>query len=129
MLVPMVESADRIYDSPVIRLVNAFLVSAIKAHASMIRVERSVVTFTIGGTECEEMRLPDGVNAAIVRRLSVMANLPIYPRGQAAEGRIHLLVGDDRETYFALRVAGHGEDLRATLVLLKPEDLQPLERL
>ena len=125
----MVESADRSHDSPVIRLVNAVLVSAIKARASMIRIERSVVTFTIGGTECEELRLPEGINAAIVRRLSVMASLPIYPRGQAAEGQIHLRVDDDRETYFALRVTGHGDDLRATLVLLKPEDLVPLERL
>jgi type II secretory ATPase GspE/PulE/Tfp pilus assembly ATPase PilB-like protein len=121
----MVESAD----SPVIRLVDAVLISAIKAHASMIRIERSVVTFTIGGTECEEMRLPEGIHAAVVRRLSVMASLPTYARGQAAEGRIHLRIGDDREMYFALRVAGHGDDLRATLVLLKPEDLQPLERL
>lgn len=129
MLEAMVESADRIYDSPVIRLVNAVLVSAIKSRASMIRIERSVITFTIGGTESEEMRLPDGLTAPVVRRVSIMANLPMYARGKAAEGRIHLLAGDDRETHFAVRVAGHGDALRATLVLFRPEDLLPLERL
>ncbi len=125
----MVESADRIYDSPVIRITNAILLSAIKQRASMIRIERSIVTLTVGGTEREELRPPAAIHAAIVRRLSIMANLPVYAKDQAAEGRIQLLAGDERETHFAVRVAGHGDALRATLVLLRPEELQPLERL
>jgi hypothetical protein len=70
-----------------------------------------VVEHRAGDKVVEEMRGPSAVLAAVIRRLSVMANLPTYKSGESASGRIHLTIGDDRAAYFAVVVSGHGPAL------------------
>jgi type II secretory ATPase GspE/PulE/Tfp pilus assembly ATPase PilB-like protein len=106
-------------DAPVIRLVNAILLSSVKKGASAIRIRhdgtRSIVEFLIDGVAHEEMGPPVKLHAPIIRRLSIMANLPMYAKGEAAVGYIHLSLGGDRHAYFAVRVEGHGDGLEAQL--------------
>jgi type II secretory ATPase GspE/PulE/Tfp pilus assembly ATPase PilB-like protein len=113
-------------DSPVITLVNAILLAAMKKHATDIAIYATdgtdcTVEFTIDGAVHEEMRPERRLLAPIVRRLAIMASLPTYPRGMGAEGTIHLIVGDDRHAYFALYVEGHGDDMAARIRIL-PDD-------
>ena len=110
------------HERPIPMLVNAILLSALHKGATEIRVHRidgkSRVDFVIDGTVHEEMRPPALVHDPIVRRLAVMGSLPSYGKGQYAEGRIKLVIGDTREADFALRVEGHGPALVATVRVL-----------
>jgi len=103
-------------------LVNAILLSALEKGATEIFVHRKEgrprVDFVIDGTEREELRPPDLLHAPIVRRLGVMGSLPVYGRGQFAEGRIKLMIGATREADFAVRVEGHGPTLAARVRVL-----------
>jgi type II secretory ATPase GspE/PulE/Tfp pilus assembly ATPase PilB-like protein len=115
-------------DSPIVTLVNAILLAAIKQHATEIAIYTATgadctIEFTIDGTVHEEMRPERSLLAPIVRRLAIMASLPTYPKGMGAEGTIHLIVGDDRHAYFALYVEGHGDEMAASLRVLPPDDV------
>ena len=114
-------------DSPVVGLVNAILLSALKKSAREVAIygasERDcVVELITGDIVHEEMRPQRMLLAPICRRLAIMANLPTYPKGMGAEGTIHLLIGDDRHAYFALYVEGHGDDMAANLRVLPPDE-------
>ena len=114
-------------DSPIVTLVNAVLLAAMKKHATDIAIygassDHCTVEFTVDDAIHEEMRPERRLLAPIVRRLAIMASLPTYPKGMGAEGTIHLIVGDDRHVYFALYVEGHGEDMAASLRPLAPDD-------
>ncbi len=90
------------------------LVAAKKSvQAFRIRPEGSeyVVEHRIGDETFEDMRAPAEVLGAVIRRLSVMANLPVYRKGESAGGLIELQAGEDRLLFFAIRVAGHGPTL------------------
>ena len=110
------------HEPPVPMLVNAILLSALAKRATEIRVQRvdgkSCVDFVIDGIPREELRPPALLHEPIVRRLAVMGSLPTYGKGQFAEGRIQLVIGDTREADFALRVEGHGPALTATVRVL-----------
>jgi type II secretory ATPase GspE/PulE/Tfp pilus assembly ATPase PilB-like protein len=115
-------------DSPIVTLVNAILLAAMKKHATDVAIYATsdadcTVAFTIDGAVHEEMRPERRLLGPIVRRLAIMASLPTYPKGMGAEGTIHLIVGDDRHAYFALYVEGHGEDMAASLRVLAPDDV------
>jgi type II secretory ATPase GspE/PulE/Tfp pilus assembly ATPase PilB-like protein len=117
----------RLSEPPLVKLTNAILLSAIKHRAKRVRVradtaEYCLVEFLIEGAYREEMRPPTTLLAAIVRRFSIMANLPMYPRGGAAEGFIHLQIGDYRAAYFAIVVDGYGDAMRAILEEITEED-------
>jgi type II secretory ATPase GspE/PulE/Tfp pilus assembly ATPase PilB-like protein len=112
-------------DSPIITLVNAILLAAMKKRATDIAIYATTggdctVEFTIDDAAHEEMRPERRLLAPIVRRLAIMASLPTYPKGMGAEGIIHLVIGDDRHAYFALYVEGHGDDMAASLRVLPP---------
>lgn len=114
-------------ESPVVTLVNAILLSAVKKAAREVAIygtsERDcVVELITGDIVHEEMRPQRNLLAPIVRRLAIMANLPTYPKGMGAEGMIHVIIGDDRHAYFALYVEGHGDEMAARLRLLPPEE-------
>jgi type II secretory ATPase GspE/PulE/Tfp pilus assembly ATPase PilB-like protein len=125
-------------DPPIVELTNFILVAAIKKGATTVRIEpgfeavaeESVVVFVIGGAEHVELRPPALLHPHIVRRLSIMASLPQYPKGSGAEGVIQLAVGPhDQRVWFSIRVTGHGAGLRAELVRIAGADLEQRERL
>ncbi|GEM_PF-4694276 len=104
---------------PLIKLVHAILLSAHKKGATEIWVRREgeqrVVSFRLDGEWWEEMVLPPELHGAVVRRLGIMASLPMYRKDAYAEGAIVLRVSETREIAFDIRVRGHGDSLEALL--------------
>lgn len=119
-------------DSPLVRLTFAILLSAVRKNAAAVSLSRrggeGVVWFVLDGQTVEEMAPPWQVLTGVVRRLSIMANLPVYGRDQEAEGELGLAL-DGRETsYFAIRVSGHGDSLGAVLRRIPGPRARPLTR-
>jgi type II secretory ATPase GspE/PulE/Tfp pilus assembly ATPase PilB-like protein len=128
--------------APIVKLVYAVLLSALKKRAQVITIRfdatreyhggfgpreagASIIEFTRDGVIHEELDPPRRLHAHIVRRLSVMANLPIYGKDEVAAGRIHLRIGDTRHAYFTIRVGGHGDAMWAQLEVVAPEHVPP----
>ncbi|HEY0478448.1 MAG TPA: hypothetical protein VGD37_13075 [Kofleriaceae bacterium] len=114
-------------EAPVVRLTDAILLSALARGAQQVRIRARdrgscVVELQIDGQVHEEMRPPALLLAPIVRRLSIMASLPIYPRGGSASGFLHLRIGEVRAAYFAIVVTGHGAAMSATLREITEEE-------
>ena len=88
-------------EAPVVRLVNAILVDAIRNNASDIHLEpyeKSMrVRFRIDGVLKEVMRPPLKLRNAIVSRIKIMSNLDIAERRLPQDGRIKLKLGHGRE--------------------------------
>ena len=84
-------SADQV---PVVRLVNSVLLDAIKRGASDIHLDPSETSFRIrfrvDGFLHEVMTPPKRVEAAVVSRIKIMANLDIAERRLPQDGRIKL---------------------------------------
>jgi len=85
------ESAD---EAPVVRLVNMVLVDAIRKGASDIHWEPYEkvfrIRFRIDGVLHEMLAPPKRLEAAIISRLKIMANLDIAERRMPQDGRIKL---------------------------------------
>jgi len=83
-------------ESPVIRLVNFLIFDAIKQGASDIHIEphekRLVIRYRIDGVLFEAMNPPHQMQAAVVSRLKIMANLDISERRLPQDGRIRTMV-------------------------------------
>jgi type IV pilus assembly protein PilB len=83
-------------ESPVIRLVNFLIFDAIKQGASDIHIEphekRLVVRYRIDGVLFEAMNPPHAMQAAVVSRLKIMANMDISERRLPQDGRIRTMV-------------------------------------
>lgn len=101
--------------APLIQLVNAILLAAEKRGATQISVRAEGVHFEIAGEWVEEMVLPAELHPPVVRRLGIMASLPVYRKDEYAEGSIVLLVASERALAFDVRVRGHGPSLEALL--------------
>src|SRR5262249_38058689 len=114
------EDADRLKDlaseAPVIRLVNQIIRRAVEARASDIHVEplesRLRVRYRIDGVLQEIEAPPHGLQAAIISRIKVMANLDIAERRLAQDGRIRWAIRG-REIDFRVSTvpAAHGESV------------------
>ncbi len=91
-------------DAPVIRLVNAVLVDAIKRGTSDIHVEPYEkmfrIRFRVDGVLEEVMRPPHKLKNALTSRLKIMANLDIAERRLPQDGRIKLRMGRNKEMDF-----------------------------
>lgn len=91
-------------EAPVIRLVNAILLDAIKRGTSDIHVEPYEkmfrIRFRIDGVLEEVMRPPHKLKNALTSRLKIMANLDIAERRLPQDGRIKLRMGRNREMDF-----------------------------
>ena len=88
---------DQSGDAPVVRLINALLLEAIKENASDIHIEtqerRLVVRFRIDGF-LREMVVPKRALAPLlVSRIKVMARLDIAEKRMPQDGRVSLRVG------------------------------------
>lgn len=95
-------------EAPVVRLVNAILIGAIRNNASDIHLEpyeKSMrVRFRIDGVLKEVMRPPLKLRNAIVSRIKIMSSLDIAERRLPQDGRIKLKLGGGREMDFRVSI-------------------------
>jgi type IV pilus assembly protein PilB len=114
--------------APVVRLVNAMLLSAIKKGASDIHVEpyekRLRVRYRIDGVLIEEMQPPLKMRSALASRLKIMSQLDIAERRLPQDGRIKLKLGRGREMDFRVSVLPTMWGEKIVLRLLDKGNLQ-----
>ena len=95
-------------DSPVIRLINALLLQAIREGASDIHVEtqerRLIVRFRIDGVLRDALEPKRGLAPLLVSRIKVMARLDIAEKRVPQDGRV------------TLRIGGHEVDVRVSTI-------------
>ncbi|MBV8971517.1 MAG: Flp pilus assembly complex ATPase component TadA [Sphingomonadaceae bacterium] len=93
-------------DSPVVRLINALLLEAVRARASDVHFEAEEtgcrVRFRVDGSLREVVRPAAALAPLIASRLKVMARLDIAEKRLPQDGRV------------ALRIGGHEIDLRVS---------------
>ncbi len=115
-------------DAPVVRLVNAVLISAIKKRASDIHVEpyekKLRVRYRVDGVLYEEMAPPLRLKNALVSRLKIMSSLDIAERRLPQDGRIKLKLGKGREMDFRVSVLPTMYGEKVVLRLLDKSNLQ-----
>jgi type IV pilus assembly protein PilB len=120
-------------EAPIVKLVNLLITQAVADRASDIHIEPAEkdirIRFRIDGVLHEVMRSPKNIQAGLLSRLKVMADINIAERRVPQDGRIGLVVGGKAVD---LRVATlptvYGEKLVIRIldkssVLLKLEDL------
>lgn len=115
-------------DAPVVKLVNAILMDAIKKGASDIHIEpyeKSFrVRFRIDGVLYEIMKPPPKLKNAIISRMKIMADLDIAERRLPQDGRIKLKLGNKREMDFRVSVLPGLFGEKVVLRLLDKGNLQ-----
>jgi general secretion pathway protein E len=93
-------------DSPVIRLINALLLEAVKAHASDVHIEtqerRLIVRFRVDGVLRDVIEPNRALAPLLVSRIKVMARLDIAEKRVPHDGRV------------TVRVGGHEIDVRVS---------------
>ncbi|MBD3768055.1 MAG: type II secretion system ATPase GspE [Gammaproteobacteria bacterium] len=101
----LLNSAD---DAPVIKLLNAILAEAIRAHASDVHIEpfenQLRIRFRIDGRLSTVLTPKAAIAAMLVSRIKVMARLDIAEKRVPQDGRI------------ALRLGGRAVDLRVSTI-------------
>ncbi|MBR0551027.1 type II secretion system ATPase GspE [Stakelama marina] len=115
----LLESND---DSPVIRLINALLLEAVKEGASDVHVEtqekRLVVRFRIDGVLRDVLEPQRALAPLLVSRIKVMAKLDIAEKRVPQDGRVTLRIGGhDVDARVSTLPTQHGE--RVVLRLLE----------
>lgn len=115
-------------DAPVVKLVNAILLDAIKKGASDIHIEPYEkdfrVRFRIDGVLYEVMRPPQKLRNAITSRLKIMAELDISERRLPQDGRIKIRMGGGKEMDFRVSVCPTLFGEKIVLRLLDKSNLQ-----
>lgn len=115
-------------DAPVVKLVNALLIDAIKKGASDVHIEpyeKSFrVRFRIDGVLYEIMKPPLKLKSAIISRIKIMAELDIAERRLPQDGRIKLKLGQKREMDFRVSVLPGLFGEKVVLRLLDKGNLQ-----
>lgn len=115
-------------DAPVVKLVNAILLDAIKKGASDIHIEPFEkafrVRFRIDGVLYEIMRPPMKLKNAMTSRLKIMADLDIAERRLPQDGRIKLKIGSGKEMDFRVNVLPTLFGEKVVLRLLDKSNLQ-----
>jgi type IV pilus assembly protein PilB len=83
-------------DSPVIKLVNYIVYTAVKEGASDIHVEPGDsslrIRYRVDGCLTEKLRPPHQMHAAVASRIKIMAGLDISERRLPQDGGIHVLM-------------------------------------
>ena len=137
---------DQRDDSPVIRLINALLLEAVKEGASDIHIEtqekRVVVRFRVDGVLRDKIEPDRALAPMLVSRIKVMAQLDIAEKRIPHDGRVKLRVGGlDLDVRVSTIPSQHGErvvmrllDREATRLDLSslgmvPRDLAVFERM
>ncbi|WP_294299944.1 type II secretion system ATPase GspE [uncultured Sphingomonas sp.] len=105
---PVDDLLDSNDDSPVIRLINAILLEAVKEGASDVHVEttekRLVVRFRIDGVLRDVVEPQRALAPLLVSRIKVMAKLDIAEKRVPQDGRV------------TLRIGGHDVDARVSTI-------------
>ncbi|WP_184087094.1 GspE/PulE family protein [Sphingomonas xinjiangensis] len=114
-------------DAPVIRLINALLLEAVKEGASDVHIEtqekRLVVRFRIDGVLRDMIEPPRALAPLLVSRIKVMAKLDIAERRVPQDGRVTLRIGGhDVDARVSTIPTQHGE--RVVLRLLEKGSLR-----
>jgi general secretion pathway protein E len=95
-------------DAPVIRLINALLLEAVKEGASDVHVEtqekRLVIRFRVDGVLRDKVEPPRALAPLLVSRIKVMAKLDIAEKRIPQDGRV------------TLRIGGHDVDARVSTI-------------
>jgi len=109
----MLEEAE---DAPVIRVVNSIMVEAIRRGASDIHIEpmeRSIrLRYRIDGDLYESPSPPKPLQAAIISRLKIMANLDIAERRIPQDGRFRIrALGKEVDIRLSILPTVHGEKI------------------
>ncbi|HET8584320.1 MAG TPA: GspE/PulE family protein, partial [Casimicrobiaceae bacterium] len=88
--------------APVIRMINALLLEALRERASDLHFEpydaRAVVRFRIDGMLRDAIEPPRALHGALVSRLKIMAGLDIAEKRLPQDGRIKIRFSDDGAT-------------------------------
>ena len=100
------ESAD---DAPVIKLVNSLIAQAVDEGASDVHFEPQEsrdmrVRYRVDGVLNETTQIPKRMNAGVVSRIKIMADLDIAERRLPQDGRV------------SLKVEGHAVDIRVVTI-------------
>jgi len=108
-------------EAPIIRLLNALLLQAVKERASDIHIEpyekELDVRFRIDGVLHRVLMPPKIIQDALISRIKIMSNLDIAEKRLPQDGRIRLLLGGrDIDIRVSVIPTSHGE--RAVLRLL-----------
>jgi type IV pilus assembly protein PilB len=86
-----------IEDAPIVKLVNLLITQAVADRASDIHIEPAEkdirIRYRIDGVLHEVMRSPKNIQAGLLSRLKVMADINIAERRVPQDGRIGLVVG------------------------------------
>ena len=103
-------------DAPIIRLVSLIIVEAFRSRASDIHIEpmasRLRIRYRIDGVLHEVESPPKRLQAAIISRLKIMANLKIAEKRQTQDGRIQINVeGRDLDLRVSVVPSTHGESI------------------
>ena len=103
-------------DAPVIKLVNMILIQAIKEQASDIHLEPFEKTmrlrYRIDGNLYDKPAPPKTLQAAIISRIKIMANLDIAERRLPQDGRFRIkLAGQDVDLRISILPTVHGEKI------------------
>jgi general secretion pathway protein E len=110
--------------APVIRMINALLLQALRERASDLHFEpyeaRAVVRFRIDGMLRDIVEPPRALHGALVSRLKIMANLDIAEKRLPQDGRISLKLGD-RQVDVRVSTLPTGAGERVVLRLLDQE--------
>jgi type IV pilus assembly protein PilB len=84
-------------DAPIVRLLNVIVTQAVDQRASDVHLEPQEselrVRYRIDGVLHEQMRVPRGLQAGLISRLKVMADLDISERRVPQDGRVGLVIG------------------------------------
>jgi general secretion pathway protein E len=110
--------------APVIRMINALLLQALRERASDLHFEpyegRAVVRFRVDGMLRDAIEPPRALHGALVSRLKVMAGLDIAERRLPQDGRIALRLGG-RQVDVRVSTLPTGAGERVVLRLLDQE--------
>jgi general secretion pathway protein E len=114
-------------DAPIIRLINALFMQAVKQKASDIHIEtyeqRIVVRFRVDGILNEILALDPNIAPLVITRIKVMANLDIAEKRLPQDGRISLRVAKHHiDVRVSTLPANHGE--RVVMRILDKEAQQ-----
>ena len=110
--------------APVIRMINALLLQALRERASDLHFEpyeaRAVVRFRIDGVLRDAIEPPRALHGALVSRLKIMAGLDIAEKRLPQDGRIAVKLGD-RQVDVRVSTLPTGAGERVVLRLLDQE--------
>lgn len=121
------------YSQPLVRLVDAILIDAVKREVSDIHFEPESgflrLRYRVDGVLIQIRSLHKDYWSAIAVRLKVMANLNIAETRSPQDGRISLHVGDrDVDFRVSVQPVTHGENI-VLRVLDKTKGIVPLDKL